>query len=87
MRGYSCFCNRSYVRIADTRPLPKCISDIVNISKSQGFYFVNIQSALTEEHLRKIKTQKDITINIPTTNNALESLEPLFNEINAFYKK
>lgn len=58
-----------------------------SITKSKGFYFVNIQKALTQQHFEKMQKQKEITIRIPIENNAMESLEPLFNEINQFYKQ
>ena len=82
----SCKISSSNAMYAMQKNIPEFLI-YTTISKPRGFYFVNIQSALTAEHFRKIKKQKEITINIPITNNALESLEPLFEEIKAFYEK
>lgn len=57
------------------------------ISKEEGFYYVDINKALTEEHRKKIKQQKEITVHIPILNNAMEDLEPLFEIIRNFYKE
>ncbi len=59
----------------------------LSLSKPAGFYFVDVFSALNEKQKKKIKTGKQKTINIliPVTNNAQESLNPMFETIKDFY--
>lgn len=59
----------------------------VSITKPEGFYYVDINKIVNSTDLTKNAKQESIAIHIPIENNALEDLEPLFENIRNFYRQ
>lgn len=57
----------------------------ITLSKPESFYYINLNSRFSSFDTSKLANQKSVTINIPTTNNTAESLEPFFDSIRSFY--
>ena len=58
------------------------------VSKEEGFYYIDLQSTITNnnEIQNKLSSQKTVTIHIPITNCALEEdIAHLLNIIESYY--
>ena len=82
----SCKISSSNARYAQQNHIPVYLM-YISLLKPKSFYFITLQKALTPNHLKKAKKQKEITIHIPIESNTMENIESIFQEINDFYSQ
>lgn len=81
----SCSISASNFRYALQCNIP-VILIYATLSKPNGFYYMRIQDAITEDLRVKANNQSSITIRIPETNNAMDNFEGLFDLIREYYQ-
>ena len=58
-----------------------------SLEEKENFYYIALQNALTDAHLKKLERGQDsITIRIPIRNCVAEGMGPFFDIVNAFYE-
>ena len=82
----SCSISSSNAKYARQNNIPILLL-YATITKPCGFYYIDVNDAVSNMDYSKIIEQDSITIHIPTENNALEDLEPLFEKIRNFYRR
>lgn len=56
----------------------------VNTKEKKDFYFIELQQVINEINIKKLETQKDITVRIPIKN-CVTTMEKVFEIINKYY--
>lgn len=82
----SCSISSSNAKYARQNNIPILLL-YATITKPCGFYYIDVNDAVSNMDYSKIIEQDSITIHIPIENNALEDLEPLFEKIRNFYRR
>lgn len=81
----SCSISSSNARYATQKNIPVILAYISLTSTHKMFYFADVREVITEEHKRKMKRQKEITVKIPIENAVVDDLEPMFEVIRSYY--
>ncbi len=59
-----------------------------SLEEKENFYYIELQKALTDDHLNKLENgQGSITIRIPVENCIAEGMQPFFDIVNSFYNR